>query len=176
MEFQRRVIEDDAAVGSMPYKVGIEQEPGSSGAFTINHFQKIARQAVPGTKIHEQRATTSKLLNAQPLLAAAEAGKVFVVCDYDEENRITGWAKDLYDELEYFPEAENDDQVDSLSNAYKLASGRTFAKPTFGRDGKNLAKTAQNDQNPDDSAVQTPLKRHVGATFGRKGSLLLGKG
>jgi predicted phage terminase large subunit-like protein len=167
MEFVKTVESDYKATGVVAYKIGIEQEPGSSGAYTINHFQGLARKAVAGTKIYEHRATTSKLLNAQPLLAAAEAGKVFVVCDYDEQNVITGWAKDMYAELEYFPEAENDDQVDSLSQAYKLATGRTFKGATFGRKGPKAGETPAND-------TDVIKKRTKGATFGRRQRLLPG--
>ena len=100
------------------YKVGMEQEPGSSGAYTINHFRQILRDNEIQARLYEQRATTSKLLNAQPLLAAAEAGKVFVVADREETGQLEQWARDMYTEMEMFPESDNDDQVDCLSLGY----------------------------------------------------------
>ncbi len=142
------------------FKAGMEKEPGSSGEFATNHFQKLLREAELGViKLHAPRSTTSKLLNAQPLIAAAEAGKVFVVADYAEKGTITGWARELYEELETFPEGEHDDQVDSLSQAFKLVTGRTFIKPTFGR-SNGEAKIIQ----PREAVLHRPIR----VTFGRR--------
>lgn len=122
-EFVKALHSDHDAFG-VSLKVGMEQEPGSSGTYSVRHFQKLIREEIPGVKIHENRASTSKLLAAQPVSAAAEAGKVWLVCDYDEDGRITGWAKEFREELETFPEGAHDDQVDSVAGCYKLASGK----------------------------------------------------
>ena len=150
--------------------IGMEQEPGSSGSYSIRHFQGIARKIVSGSKVYEHRATTSKLLNAQPLLAAAEAGKVFVVQEIipDSENRRP-WTEAFYSEIELFPESDHDDQMDSTAGAYKLATGKTSLTAAIGRSmdvmaAKTRVKGIQTGQIPEDSGV----KRRSSVTFGRK--------
>jgi predicted phage terminase large subunit-like protein len=141
------------------YRVGMEQEPGSSGKYTIKHFRDIIRAIEAETVLVEHPATTSKLLNAQPLLAAAEAGKVFVVVDRDHRDKITGWARNLYEELENFPEGDHDDQVDCLSQAYKMVTGKKPVNPTFGRKKTtNLPKEAR----------EVIANQSIGVTFGRR--------
>src|SRR3990167_3247795 len=143
------------------YKIAMEQEPGSSGAFAVNHFRKLLVEARIINRLVESRATTSKLLNAQPIIAAAEAGKVYVVCDYSDKKVVRGWGREFYDELETFPEGAHDDQVDSVSLAYKLLTGKQFIKPTFGRGtsvlGRGLAGLSE----------AAKAKRHIRVTFGR---------
>jgi predicted phage terminase large subunit-like protein len=158
-----------ARQGMLTYKTGIEKEPGSSGEYTVNHFKEILRKPevqLGHVKFIPHPATSSKLLNAQPLLAAAEAGKVYVVCDYNENGVVTGWAKDFFDELEFFPESEHDDQVDSTSQAYKTLTGRTFIKPTFGRGGKTTSKSSPGGEvQPTDEQIR---KSPIRVTFGRR--------
>lgn len=164
-KFLQASKEDEAYARSanVLYKVGMEQEPGSSGVYTIKHFRELLRDSDGVTaSLKEQRATTSKLLNAQPLLAAAEDGKVFVVADYNEQGLITGWVKEFLAELEDFPESEYDDQVDSVSQAFKLATGKSFLKPTFGR----AKQQATNAVRRTGDMAQIAKKR-VGVTFGR---------
>jgi predicted phage terminase large subunit-like protein len=151
-----------AMLQGLKYKIAMEEEPGSSGAYTTNHFQGILSANEIFTRIAAQKSTNSKLLNAQPLLAAAENGKVFVVC-LDENGETEQWAKNLYNELEDFPEGENDDQVDSLSVAYKEATGKKPLKPTFGRTSADATPKTKPAQ-PDPHAG----KRMIGVTFGRR--------
>jgi predicted phage terminase large subunit-like protein len=149
--------------------IGMEQEPGSSGAYSIRHFEGIARKVVPGARVHEQRAVTSKLLRAQPLLAAAEAGKVYVV-DVDERYLMTPnqrtWLHNFYEELETFPEGAHDDQVDSTSNAYLLATGK---KPMAGSFGRSAAAKAAIGQSKVEVMGE---KRRSVTTFGRNTSTI----
>lgn len=156
----------------LTYRTGIEKEPGSSGEYTINHFQGILKKPEVGlghVKVIPHPATSSKLLNAQPLLAAAEAGKVFLVADYDEEGAVTGWAKDFLAELEFFPEGEYDDQVDSTSQAYKTLTGRNLVKPTFGREGgtQKAGVVGASGGDPEQSREHI-AKSPVRVTFGRR--------
>jgi predicted phage terminase large subunit-like protein len=149
------------------YKIGMEREPGSSGVYTINHFKKILSQNEIEATLYESVAGTAKLLNAQPLLAAAENGKVFVVDDSEPDRRDNimadaHWIKQLYDELDTFPEGEHDDQVDSMAITYKLLSGKSILKPTFGRN-RDTATPGGPPQTRDMVA-----KSRVGLTFGRR--------
>lgn len=144
------------------YKQGIEEEPGSSGKYTTKHFRELLHGEHPQIKLQEAKATTSKMLNSQPLLAAAEAGKVFLVSDFNEHGAVTGWAKAFMDELESFPEGDHDDQIDSVAQGYKLLTGKSFKKATFGRNPRTIVPpTAQETR-------EVIASRRVGLTFGRK--------
>ena len=149
-----------AAASHVRYCAGMEREPGSSGAYTINHFEGLLREEGLPTKLVPHPVGSGKLLNAQPLAAAAERGKVYLVCDYNEKGSVTGWAKEFLDEAEFFPESENDDQIDSSSIAYKLVSGKTFIKPTFGRHKTPVSHPAE--------SKAIVAKKPIGLTFGRR--------
>jgi predicted phage terminase large subunit-like protein len=108
-------------------RIGMEEEPGSSGKYSIRHFQKILDEVNPSIRIaHESAATKgSKLLNAQPYLAHIETGKASIV-----EN---GWNSVFLEEFESFPEGLHDDTVDSSSGAYRLAKNLIGQSPVWGR-------------------------------------------
>ena len=147
------------------YKVGIEQEPGSSGAYTIRHFEQLARKVVRSLHVVAHRATTSKQLNAQPLLAGAEHGRVYMVNDHPTE--IDHWIKIFLDEFENFPEAKHDDQVDAASQAYKLATGKKGFAGSFGRNASG-AGTASNTSNSVKLAEGDIKLKASSTTFGRR--------
>jgi len=143
------------------HRVGMEKEPGSSGDYAVRHFQKIAREAkdhlgmklAPDKILHSFRATTSKLLNAQPFLAAAEAGHVYYLDGH--------WNTDWLNELKQFPEGAHDDQVDAVSGAYKLITGKKTLSAVFGR-------SPQVEQLISQKSASTPeTKRRSSVTFGR---------
>jgi hypothetical protein len=169
-EFKSTAVEDERTFKrhNVTYRVSMEQEPGSSGEYAVNHFRKILTQDTPDTPgkvealLKSQRATTAKLLNAQPLFAAAEAGKVFLVGDFDERGMLTGWAKEYHDELEPFPEGDHDDQVDATAQAYKMATGKSFLKPTFGRNRGEVIVSRPRESR------EVVGQQRVRLTFGRK--------
>ena len=91
-----------------PVMVRMEQEPGSSGINTIDHY---AREVLDGYDFRGVKTTGSKADRAAPLAAAAECGNVFIV----EGN----WdIKHMLDELCSFPGGSHDDIVDALSGAF----------------------------------------------------------
>jgi len=91
-----------------PVMIRMEQEGGSSGINTIDHY---AREILDGFDFRGIRTTGSKADRAAPLAAATETGNVFIV----EGNwNIRG----MIDELCSFPSGEHDDQVDALSGAF----------------------------------------------------------
>ena len=93
--------------------IHMEQEPGSSGVNTIDHY---LRYILPGYSFYGDKKTGSKYDRARPVSAQAEAGNIKVV-----KGR---WNADFFNELELFPDGINDDQVDALSGAFdKLALG-----------------------------------------------------
>lgn len=100
------LVKQTAEMDGRGVSICIEQEPGSSGVNTIDHY---ARRVLVGYNFRGTRSTGSKIERARPLSSAAEAGNVCVL------NRP--WVRDLLDELELFPNGPHDDQVDALSGA-----------------------------------------------------------
>ncbi len=102
--------------GNIP--VYIEQEPGSSGVQTIDHFR---REVLRGFDFHGDKKASSKELRARPVSAAAEAGNVKILKG--------AWNEDFLNELVMFPQGTHDDQVDAVSGAFeKLNFGSTDSK------------------------------------------------
>jgi predicted phage terminase large subunit-like protein len=87
----------------------IEQEPGASGAVTIDHYR---RHVLVGYDLRADKPSGAKELRARPLSAAAEAGNVFVVKG--------DWNPAFFDEAAMFPVLAghgHDDQVDAVAGA-----------------------------------------------------------
>lgn len=140
----------------------LEQEPGSSGKLSVAFFAKEAL----GRKILPSPATSSKLLRASFVLAAAERGDVFVICDTQEEadkcwdsDFCKPWA-DFMSEWDNFPEDKHDDQVDGLAILYNYLADKKPSGATFGR-GPN--KDSPKGENVEKRANGI----HTGLTFGR---------
>lgn len=165
------------------YKVGMEQEPGSSGVYSIRHFEKILKadntelggKPAMHLKVYESRSTNSKMLNAQPFLACAEFGKVFIVDDavedplYRAEDGGKGWVQDFLDEIDDFPEGAHDDQVDAAGGLYRLLSGKKGLSASVGRSVKSAAAQKVLSKNPGALANHEtgPIRRSQ-VTFGRR--------
>lgn len=93
--------------------VWMEQEPGSGGVNTVDHYR---REVLQGYDFRSDKVTGSKMERARPLSSAAEAGNVMLVRG--------AWNEGFLDELCIFPEGGHDDQVDAasgaLSNCFQL--------------------------------------------------------
>lgn len=136
--------------------VGLEQEPGSSGAYTIKHFQGLLQEVVPGTMLQAARATSSKLLNAQPYIAHIEQGKTGVV--------ESAWSSDFLEELSMFPEGLHDDQVDATGGAYKMCRGLIGKSVTWGR-GADIDALRQSIKGK--QTLDASITNRLSATWGR---------
>ncbi|OPX65846.1 MAG: Terminase-like family protein [Methanomassiliicoccales archaeon PtaB.Bin215] len=88
--------------------IRMEQEPGSSGVNTIDHY---ARVVLKGYDFKGIKSTGSKVQRAMPLAAAAEAKNVKLVRGK--------WNKEFLDELCSFPLGQHDDMVDGASGAHE---------------------------------------------------------
>ena len=97
-----------AEVDGYGTKIVMEQEPGSSGIYAIDHF---SRYILRGYNFIGDRVTGNKVVRAQPLSAAASNGNVKIL-----ENMP--WSVGLLYELEQFPNVVHDDQVDGMSGAF----------------------------------------------------------
>jgi len=89
--------------------IGMEQEPGSAGVNTIDHYR---RKILKGFPFYGDKVTGSKELRANPVSSAAEAGNVKLVSGL--------WNEAYLDELMLFPEGKFKDQVDATSGAFAL--------------------------------------------------------
>lgn len=106
------------AVGDGPdVAIQIEQEPGSSGLNTIDHY---ARYVLKGFIFKGDKVTGDKAERARAISAAAEAGNVFIVRGE--------WNEAFFNEVMVFPNGEHDDQVDVLSGAHSALTIGGFAR------------------------------------------------
>jgi len=88
--------------------VWMEQEPGSSGVNTIDHYR---REVLVGFNFRGNRKTGSKIEYAKPVSSAAQAGNVKLVRG--------AWNGDFLDSIGAFPSpAVHDDDVDAVSGAF----------------------------------------------------------
>jgi predicted phage terminase large subunit-like protein len=113
---ERRIQEQAYKDGKLKTVIWMEQEPGSGGVNTIDHYR---RRVLRGFVFKPDKPTGKKTERARPVSAASEGGLVFLI-------RGT-WINSFLDELEAFPNAEHKDQVDAFSGAYIKVSSRTIA-------------------------------------------------
>lgn len=149
----------------------IEQEPGSSGKYTVNHFAGLA----PNRRVRFVNSATegSKLLKAQPFLAACGRGQVVLVVDDVTDLQLTPWVREFQDEFEVFPEGGHDDIMDSISTAYNDATGRKAMAGAFGR-GTRSKEAQERFKQGEPLSENLPVRSKV--TFGRQSRATLGKG
>jgi hypothetical protein len=111
----------------------IEQEAGSAGITAAEHWKNLAARR----KVYVVKAVSegSKLLKAQPLIAATEAPKhqIWLVVNDPNDLSLDPWVQKFIDQFAMFPEAPNDDLMDAAANMYTRATGRKFVGGAFGR-------------------------------------------
>lgn len=123
------LISQTARLDGKAVDIWIEQEPGSSGKATIDHYQ---RDVLKGYAVRGMRSTGSKTTRAKPVSSAAEAGNVTLL--------EGAWVTDLLDELVLFPGGAHDDQVDALSGAIAaLTKGPQYTDMNLGAALDDLA-------------------------------------
>ena len=103
------IIRQTADIDGHGVTIYMEQEPGSGGVNTIDHYR---RNVLAGFsfKGDNPSGSGSKLERANPLSSYAEAGNVCVV--------NAPWINAYLDEFESFPDGKFKDQVDATSGAY----------------------------------------------------------
>lgn len=108
------IITHTASVDGSDTSITIEQEPGSSGKITVDHYAKLLK----GYTFHGVPSTKKKELRAGPVSAACENGLIKVL--------RADWNNVFFDELEAFPtDGVHDDIVDALSGAYNSLNSKT---------------------------------------------------
>ena len=111
----------------------MEQEPGSSGVNTIDHYR---RNVLRGYSFYGDKKTSNKIERAMPMSSAAEAGNVKLVRG--------PWNKEFLDEAEQFPNGKHDDMVDVVSGAIAMLSNAKFGLLDYYRE---LAEQQKNNEN-----------------------------
>lgn len=131
-----------AAADGYGVPIWLEQEPGSAGKSLMEHY---ATEVLNGWSMKAEKPTGPIEVRAQPFMAAVERGGVYMVKG--------PWNKKLVDEINAFPDGDNDDQVSALALGYhKLMKGR-FGGLTWGRDDVNAINTRRTHVNvPSDAA------------------------
>jgi predicted phage terminase large subunit-like protein len=128
-------------------EIYIEQEPGSSGKALVEHYQK---NVLPEFKVVAVPSTDGKLTRAQPFLAAAEAGNIYLIKGH--------WNQLFIDEFKDFPGGGHDDQIDTASVGYTKLAGRKTLTASIGR---GLPATVQ------DGRQKVTVTGKAGVIFGR---------
>lgn len=115
------LIKETAKMDGYSVAVRMEQEPGSSGAITIDHY---ARNVLPGYDFLGVTSTGSKVERSRPASAASQQGRVLIV---DSCRNILPFL----DEADLFPYGLKDDIIDAFSGAFNhFRSAAILSVPT----------------------------------------------
>lgn len=146
-----------AVADGQDVEILIEQEPGSAGKALIHHYRTNVLKDFKVTEIPTSNAN-NKVIRAQPLLAASETRKVYLLRG--------DWNQAFIDEFDEFP-GLFDDQVDTAAAGYSYLSGKQVFSATWGRKGKNPAHHRGRVHRKEREGVKAKLMVR-GATFGRR--------
>lgn len=119
------IIKATAVADGYNCPIRMEQEPGSSGIITIDHY---SRNVLPNYNFQGVVSTGSKVERARSASAAAQAGRVFV------SDRCRNMLA-FMDEADLFPYGAHDDTIDGFSGAFNF-----FRSPTLQRAPTSLKK------------------------------------
>lgn len=103
-------------------KIWMEQEPGSSGVTVVTDFKDLLKSYA----FESEKSTGAIEFRASPLLAAVEAGNVYCV--------KAEWNENLIDEMNGFPDGDNDDQISAAALGYNKLLYGVFGSLTWGRE------------------------------------------
>lgn len=109
------LVKQTAELDTKRVPIHMEQEPGSSGVNTIDHYRRMVLQ---GYTFYGDKKTSNKIERAAPVSSAAEAGNVKLVRG--------AWNRDFLDEADIFPRGKHDDMVDVASGAIAILSSAKF--------------------------------------------------
>jgi predicted phage terminase large subunit-like protein len=121
-----KLIRHTAEMDGIRVRVIMLQEPASSGINMIDHY---AKQVMKGFAFYGFKPTGDKVVNAQPLSAAASHGNVKLSKDLltnmelQPNGTMKSMAEVLLSEFQLFPLGKHDDVVDATSTAFNQLSG-----------------------------------------------------
>ena len=119
------LIRETASIDGYSCPIRMEQEPGSSGIITIDHY---ARKVLAGYDFAGVLSTGSKVERARAASSASQAGRVFL------SDRCRNMLPFL-DEADLFPYGAHDDTIDGFSGAFNF-----FRSPVLNRAPTGLRK------------------------------------
>lgn len=151
------IVRATAVADGQEVEIGIEQEPGSSGKALVEHYQRTVLKEFKVLPVPVSGAA-SKLIRAQPLLAAAEASKVLLVRG--------DWNEAFIREFDLFPAGPYDDQVDTASACYTRLSGKKLYSASWGRKPKDDVANRKSSKAIRGAALQLGNRRS--ASWGRR--------
>lgn len=125
------LVRQTAITDGVDTEVLIEQEPGSAGKALYEHYNTTI---LPEFKVFSTPTTNAKVVRAQPFIAGAEAGLVYLV--------EGAWNTTFIQEFDEFP-GQFDDQVDTASAGYTKLTGRKIFSATWGRAAPQDKKTTR---------------------------------
>jgi predicted phage terminase large subunit-like protein len=112
------IIKQTSQTDGLKVKVYMEQEPGSAGVESVDHYHKL----LAGYNFHAVKTTGSKAERAGPFASSAGAGADSAYGNV--KLVLASWNSAFLDEAEAFPIGSHDDQVDAASGAFaKLIRG-----------------------------------------------------
>lgn len=116
-----RTITQTAKMDGVDVSIRLPQDPGQAGKSQAKNFVT----KLSGFDVKAETVSGDKITRAQPFAAQVNIGNV---------KMLRGpWNKALTEELRYFPNGLNDDQVDGCSDAFnELNEVRTHKKPSGG--------------------------------------------
>jgi predicted phage terminase large subunit-like protein len=160
-------VQEIAELDGLDVDIGIEQEPGAAGKILVEHF---ANNVLKEFKVEPIVVSKAKVIRAQPFLAAAEDGHVYL-CEDDI------WNQSFRDEFETFPSSNkhiHDDQIDTAAEAYTKLTGKKSLSASWGRDKRNTGPSTDRRSGTRNSgqiirqqASFANISRVKGATWGR---------
>jgi len=113
-------VKSTADIDGTDVTVCIEQEPGSSGKNLVQHY---ATNVLPEFRVVAIPSVKAKVVRAQPMLAAAEYGKVYLL-NTTGRPEIPEWIAVFCSEFDEFPTGMHDDQIDTAAAGYTFLYGR----------------------------------------------------
>lgn len=105
-----------AQVDGYQTRIGIEEEPGSSGIDT----SLISIKKLKGFRVKVYKARGSKETRAEAFSTQVNAGNVWLSQHFRLGNDWSGWAKDFVDELKFWPVSTFTDQGDAAAGAFGM--------------------------------------------------------
>lgn len=101
-------IKNTAKRDGLGCRIYLEQDPGSAGVAEAKNYARL----LAGFDVRFNKPTQDKITRANPVSAQAEAGNVKIL--------RADWNESFLNELQLFPDASHDDQVDALSGAFNM--------------------------------------------------------
>ena len=120
-----QLVKATAQLDGYSCAIRLEQEPGSSGIITVDHYE---RNVLAGYDFQGVLSSGSKVERARAASAAAQAGRVMV------SDRCRNMLA-FFDEADLFPYGAHDDTIDGFSGAFNY-----FRNPTLMRAPSGLKK------------------------------------